>query len=79
MNLISTLAAIAVASVLAAMAISSEIRAFDSACRHLGATWLWSNARLETQLQSMERDEWETFHDRRLETLLSDSGESLLK
>ena len=53
MNLTSKLTAIGIAAVLMAMLIPDEIRAFNSARRHLGAAWLWSNARLETQLRSM--------------------------
>lgn len=79
MNLTSKLTAIGIAAVLMAMLIPAEIRAFNSARRHLGAAWLWSNARLETQLRSMEGDEWEPLYDQTLDSLLSDNGDELAK
>ena len=79
MTLTSKLVALGVSGILAAMVIPAQVRAFNSARRHLGAAWLWSNARIETQLRSMDRDEWETRYDATLESLLSDNGESLAK
>lgn len=79
MNLTSKLVALGVAGILAAMVIPAQVRAFNSARRHLGAAWLWSNARIETQLRSMDRDEWEPLYDRTLENLLSDNGEELAR
>ncbi|MFO1458252.1 MAG: hypothetical protein U1G08_02515 [Verrucomicrobiota bacterium] len=73
------LAALAVAGLLAALVIPAEIRALNSARRHLGAAWLWSNARLETQLRSMDGDEWEPLYDQTLESLLSDNSDELAK
>ncbi|MFO1461233.1 MAG: hypothetical protein U1G08_17755 [Verrucomicrobiota bacterium] len=79
MTLTSKLVALGVAGMLAAMVIPAQVCAFNSARRHLGAAWLWSNARVETQLRSMDHDEWEPLYDRTLESLLSDNGESLAK
>lgn len=79
MRLGSMLAALAVASLLAALVIPAEVRTLNSARRHLGAAWLWSNARLETQLRSMDGDEWEPLYDQTLESLLSDNSDELAK
>lgn len=79
MNLTSKLTAIGIAAVLMALVIPAEIRALNSARRHLGAAWLWSNARLETQLRSMDGDEWEPLYDQTLESLLSDNSDELAR
>lgn len=79
MTLTSKLAALGVAGILAALILPAQIWAFNSARRHLGAAWLWSNARIETQLRSMDGDEWEPLYDQTLESLLSDSGDELAR
>ena len=79
MSLTSKLVAIGIVGILLALLIPAELRAFNSARRHLGAAWLWGNARIEIQLRSMDGDEWAPLYDRTLETLLSDNGEELAR